>query len=85
MNDYLGWLDIYKELLNITSPSVDQITNLINEHNLFNLTLGVINNDSLEPFTAFLESNLLVCECLGLSYVTDRRRIKNSLLNPNLE
>lgn len=81
----LGWLDIYKELSNMTSPSVDKITNLINEYNLFKKTSEVINYDGLEPFTTFLESNLLICECLGLSYVTDRRRIKDSLLNPNLE
>jgi hypothetical protein len=76
----LGWVDVYKELSNVTSPSVEEVTNLISQHNLFGLALEVIHHNDLSHLIVFLESNLLACECLDLSYVTDRVKIKNRVL-----
>lgn len=76
----LGLADIHKELLSINTPSAAKIESVIYNHELFALSLEVITRIKLNNFTSFLESNLLLCECLDLSYVADRKKIKNSLL-----
>lgn len=76
----LGLIDVHKDLLSVDIPSSTKIEGAIYNHEVFALTLESIHHGKLENLTLFLESSLLLCECLDLSYVADRKRIKDSLL-----